>query len=40
MVPYADAVVTVTVLRVLLLMLHVCMLREGEDDGNVGVGDG
>ena len=28
MVPYVDAVVTVTVMRVLLFVLHVCMLRE------------
>ena len=30
MVPYVDAVVAVTVMRVLLFVLHVCMLREGE----------
>ena len=40
MVPYVDAVVAVTVIRVLLFVLHVCMLRECEGDGNVGVGDG
>ena len=28
MVPYVDAVVAVTVMRVLLFMLHVCLLRE------------
>ena len=28
MVPYVDAVVSVTVMRVLLFVLHVCMLRE------------
>ena len=28
MVPYMDAVVAVTVMRVLLFVLHVCMLRE------------
>ena len=27
-VPYVDAVVAVTVMRVLLFVLHVCMLRE------------
>ena len=27
MVPYVDAVVAVTVMRVLLFVLHVCMLR-------------
>ena len=30
MVPYVDAVVVVTVMRVLLFMLHVFMLRECE----------
>ena len=32
MVPYVDAVVAVTVMRVLLFVLHVCRLRvcEGE----------
>ena len=39
-VPYVDAVVTVTKMRVLLFVLHVCMLRECEIDGNAGVGDG
>ena len=33
MVPYLDAVVSVTVMRV-LFVLHVCMLREC-DGGNV-----
>ena len=28
MVPYVDSGVAVTVLRVLLFVLHVCMLRE------------
>ena len=28
MEPYVDAVVDVTVMRVLLFVLHVCMLRE------------
>ena len=27
MVPYVDAVLAVTVMRVLLFVLHVCMLR-------------
>ena len=31
MVPYVDAVVAVTVMRVLLFVLHVCMLRDGDD---------
>ena len=35
-----DAVVAVTVMHVLLFVLHVCMLKEGEGDGNAGVGDG
>ena len=39
-VPYVDAVVTVTLMRVLLFVLHVCMLRECEGDGNDGVEDG
>ena len=30
MVPYVDVVVVVTVMRVLLFVLHVCMLRECE----------
>ena len=30
MVPYVDAVVPATVMRVLLFALHVCMLRECE----------
>ena len=30
MVPYVDAVIAVTVMRVLLFWLHVCMLRECE----------
>ena len=28
MVPYTDAVVAVTVMRVLLFVLHVCLQRE------------
>ena len=35
-----DAVVAVTVMRLLLFVLHVCRLRECEVDGNAGVGDG
>ena len=30
MIPYVDVVVAVTVMRVLLFVLHVCMLRECE----------
>ena len=30
MVPYVDAVIAVTVMRVLLFVLHVSMLRECE----------
>ena len=30
MVPFVDAVVAVTVVRVLLFVLHVCVLRESE----------
>ena len=30
MVPYVDAAVAVTVIHVLLFVLHVCILREGE----------
>ena len=30
MVPYVDAVTDVTVMRVLLFVLHMCMLRECE----------
>ena len=30
MVTYVDAVVAVTVMRLLLFVLHVCMLRECE----------
>ena len=37
--PYVDAVVAVTVMRVLLFVLHVCMLGECEGDGNAGLGD-
>ena len=35
-----DVVVAVTVMRVLLFVLYVCMLRECEGDRNAGVGDG
>ena len=38
LVPYVDAVDAVTVMRVLLFVLHVCMLRECEGDSNAGVG--
>ena len=31
-------VVAMTVMRVLLFVLHVCMLRECNSDGNAGVG--
>ena len=34
MVPYVDAVVAVTVTRVLLFVLHVCMLRGCEGAGD------
>ena len=40
MVPYVDAVVAATVMRVLLFVLHGCMLRACEGDGNDGVGYG
>ena len=40
MVPNVDVVVAVTVMCILLFMLHVCMLRECEGDGNADVGDG
>ena len=41
MVPYVDAVVAVTVMRVLLFVLLVCILRVlgCEVDGHAGVGD-
>ena len=35
-----DAVVAVAVMRVLLFVLHVCMLRECEGGGNACVRDG
>ena len=38
MVSYVDAVVAVTVMRVLLFVLHVCMLKGCEGDGNAVVG--
>ena len=31
MVPYVDTLVAVTVMRVLLFVLHVCMMSECED---------
>ena len=39
-VPYMDAVVAATVMRVPLFVLRMCMLREFADDGNAVVGDG
>ena len=36
MVPYVDAVVNVTVMRV-LFVLHVCMRRDCDGDRNAGV---
>ena len=37
MVPYVDAVVAVTVIHVLLLVLHVCMLYQSHGNrGSVG----
>ena len=38
LVSYMDAVVAVTVVRVMLFVLHVCMLRECDSYGNAGVG--
>ena len=35
-----SAIVAVTVMHVLLFVLHVCVLRECEGDGNAGVGSG
>ena len=35
-VPYVSAMGAVTVMRVLLFVLYVCMLRGWEDDGNAG----
>ena len=35
-----DAVLAVTVMRVLLFVLHVCMRRGCKGDGNAGVWDG
>ena len=40
MVPYVDEVVAVTGMRVLLFVLHVCLLVECDVDCNAGVGDG
>ena len=39
MVSYIDAVIAVTVMRVLLFVLDVSMLRECEGDGSGDVGD-
>ena len=33
-----DVVIAVTALLVLLFVLHVCILRECEGEGNAGVG--
>ena len=33
-----DAMFAVTVMRILLFVLHVCMLRECDGDDNAGVG--
>ena len=38
LVPYVDAVVSVTVMCVLLYVLHVCILRECDGDRDTGVG--
>ena len=38
MVPYVDEVIAVAVMRVILFVLHVCMLRECEGFGMRGVG--
>ena len=38
MVPYVDAVVVVTVMRVLVCVLRVYILRECEGDDNADVG--
>ena len=38
MVPYVGEVVAMTVMRVLLIVLHVCLLRECDANGNAGVG--
>ena len=35
-----DAVIAETVMRVLLCVLHVCMLRECDGCSNAGVGTG
>ena len=39
-VPYVDAVVAVTVIRVRLFVLHEYILRKCEGHGNAGMGDG
>ena len=38
LVPYVYSVVGVPVMRVLLFVLHVCMLRDCDGDGCAGVG--
>ena len=38
--PICMRMVAVIVIRVLLFVLHVCILRECEGHGNAGVGDG
>ena len=40
LVPYVDVMVTVIVMHVLLFVLHVCMLRECEGEGNASEGNG
>ena len=40
LVPSVDTLVAVTMMRVLLFLLNVCMLRECDGDGNTGVGAG
>ena len=40
LVTYVDAMVAVIVMHVMLFVLHVCMLRECEGDGNAASGDG
>ena len=38
LVPYVTVVFAVTLVRVLLFVLHVCLLRQCKGDGNDGVG--
>ena len=40
MVSFVEALVAVTEMRVLLFVLHVCMVRECEVDDTTGVGYG